>query len=159
MGLDHHFAPGTIPESYVLNEPFESNKLTRDPEMYRYMVGQLEQQPELGLGGPSLRWLYEALNETRLLAREASPDVPCMILLGTDEDIVETSRIHDRAARWPGAVLELEDGARHEVLMDDAETRTRALSRLVDFYERSEAVSGSVARSETAGPDPRSQAS
>ena len=143
MGLDHNYAPGTIAESYVLNEPFETNKLTTDSGMYKYMINQLEAQPDLGLGGPSLRWLYESLNETRRLASKPSPDLPCLVLLGSDEDIVEPSRIHDRVARWPGAVLDLVEGGRHEVLMEVPQMRDHAIACLIEFFKFSNEVTAS----------------
>ncbi|MEO1139213.1 MAG: alpha/beta hydrolase [Pseudomonadota bacterium] len=134
VGLDHIYAPGTTPNSYVLSEPFESNRLTTDPEMYDYMIGQVQAHPELTIGGPSLRWLYESLVETRRLMRRPSPDLPCLTLLGTEEDIVDASRIHERMARWPEGTLELVEGAQHEVLMEAAEIRNRLHTRLTTFY-------------------------
>ena len=86
--MGHMVAPGTSPESYVLIEPFEVNKLTNDPEMYQFMIDQTLAHPDLGLGGPSLRWLYEALRECRDLARLPSPDLPCVTFLGSEEQIV-----------------------------------------------------------------------
>ena len=136
VGLGHVYAPGTSPESYVLIEPFETNRLTTDRESYDHMIAQVTAHPELTIGGPSLRWLYESLHGTRQLWRRPSPDIPCLCLLGTDEDIVDVSRIHDRMARWPGGELELVEGARHEVLMEAPELRDRLTARLTDFYAR-----------------------
>lgn len=134
LGLGERYAPGTASDSYVLTEPFETNKLTRDPEMYDYMVGHLRAQPGLGLGGPSLRWLHEALWETRKLARRPSPDLPCLTLMGSEEEIVDKSRILARMANWPRGRLEVVEGGRHEVLMDDEATRNRLYRLLCAFF-------------------------
>jgi lysophospholipase len=134
VGMSHHYAPGTAGAHYVLEEPFESNKLTNDREMYDYMAGQLRAHPELGLGGPSLRWLHEALRETRDLARAPSPDLPCLTILGSDEQIVDVPRVIDRMAHWPGGHLEMVPGGRHETLMDTPDMRGRLLRQLCDFY-------------------------
>lgn len=142
LGLGTRYAPGTVTGSYVLTEPFETNRLTRDREMYDYMVGHLVARPELGLGGPSLRWLHEALVETRALARRPSPELPCLTLLGSEEDIVDVARIHDRMARWPGARTEIVPGGRHEVLMEDAETRARLFGLICDFFATQGATGG-----------------
>jgi len=96
VGMSHRYAPGTTPEHYVLTEPFETNKLTNDEDMWAYMGRQLRAHPALGLGGPSLHWLHEALRETRDLARHPSPNLPCLTILGSDEDIVDVPRVHDR---------------------------------------------------------------
>jgi lysophospholipase len=132
--MSHFYAPGTAPESYVLTEPFETNKLTNDREMYQYMIDQANAHPELGIGGPSLRWLHEALSETRALARLPSPDLPCLTLLGGDEQIVDVARVHERMALWPGAHLELVETGRHETLMDSPEIRGRLFKQLCAFY-------------------------
>ena len=137
VGLSHFYAPGTARQNYVLTEPFETNKLTNDREMYQYMVNQATAHPELGIGGPSLRWLHEALHETRGLARRPSPDMPCLTLLGTDEQIVDVARVHDRMAHWPGGHLELVAGGRHETLMDSSEMRGRLFTMLCRFYSGS----------------------
>ncbi len=136
LGVGHRYAPGTDAGSYVLTEPFETNRLTRDREMYDYMIGHLRAHPELALGGPSLHWLHEALKETRDLSGRPSPALPCLTLMGSDEDIVDTARIVERMAAWPGGRLEIVAGARHEVLMEDAATRARLFDLIADFCHR-----------------------
>lgn len=136
IGLDHAYAPGTVSTSYVMTEPFETNKLTTDKDSYDYMIRQVEADPRLGLGGPSLRWLYEALRETRALARLPAPDLPCLTMLGTQEDIVDTVRIQHRVAGWPEAQLTMVEGARHEVLMEGPETRRRLTGDITDFFSQ-----------------------
>lgn len=133
LGVGHHYAPGTDSRTYVLYEPFETNKLTRDREMYDYMIGHLRAHPELALGGPSLHWLHEALVETRELSILPSPDLPCLTLMGSEEDIVDTDRIRGRMEDWPGGQLEVVPGARHEVLMEDAATRAHLFDMIAEF--------------------------
>ncbi|MRU16806.1 alpha/beta hydrolase [Roseovarius sp. A21] len=135
MGLSHLYAPGTKSNTYVLAEPFESNKLTCDQDMYDYMITQAKAHPELTIGGPSLRWLHEALRETFDLSRQPSPDLPCLTLLGTEEDIVDIPRIRTRMAAWPDGRLEELEGGRHEVLMDTATMRKRAFDLLAAHYD------------------------
>ena len=69
MGLGGGYAPGTVRDAYVLANPFEGNNLTKDREMYDYMIRQTRAHPDVALAGPTLNWLYEALKETRDLAR------------------------------------------------------------------------------------------
>ena len=136
LGVGHLYAPGTAPDNYVLTEPFETNKLTCDRGMYDYMIAQAHAHPELGLGGPSLRWLHEALKETRSLARRPSPNLPCLTVLGSDEDIVDVDRIYDRMNRWPGSALEIINGGRHEVMMDSTAMRCHVFDKIGAFYDR-----------------------
>ena len=134
IGMDHVYAPSTAPKSYVLTEPFETNKLTNDRDMYQYMIDQTRACPELGLGGPSLRWLHEALKETRELSRRPSPLQPCLTFAGTREEIVDKDRITQRMAQWPSGRLEWIEGGRHEVLMDTRETQLRILDQIARLY-------------------------
>ncbi|MGH1415916.1 MAG: alpha/beta hydrolase [Pelagimonas sp.] len=136
IGLGHVFTPGTKPESYIVTEPFENNLLTRDPAMWDYMRRQVLAVPELQLGGPSLNWLHEALAETRELSRRPSPSQPCLTFLGTNERIVDTSRILNRMEKWPGGQLvQITDGE-HEILMEDENTRSRVADQMCALFDR-----------------------
>lgn len=135
MGQGNRYAPGTNSESYLLSDPFEDNMLTTDRDMWEYMKAQIVAHPELQLGGPSLRWLHEALRECRELARMASPAVPAITFLGANERIVDTARIHDRMARWPNGRLEMIDPGEHEVLMESPATQSRILDTMLTFFE------------------------
>ena len=133
FGLSGTMSPGQAPHPYVLNAAFEENTLTNDPEMWAMMGRQIAAHPDLALGGPSLNWLYEALSEMRGLNRRPSPDYPVHVFLGTDEQIVDPARIHDRMGRWPGGELTVLEGGRHEVMMELPEMRTR-------FYDAARAL-------------------
>ncbi|WP_372921409.1 alpha/beta hydrolase, partial [Roseovarius sp.] len=135
LGMGERYAPGTDPENYVLTEPFATNKLTGCPDMYQYMIDQALAYPELGLGGPSLHWLYEALRETRALAREPSPELPCLTVLGSEEDIVDPARIIERMSRWPDGRFEVIAAGRHEVLMDTPEMRGDVMDLIGRFLD------------------------
>lgn len=135
VGMGHLYAPGTTSGNYVLTEPFATNKLTCDRGMYDYMIAQAHAHPKLGLGGPSLHWLHEALQETRRLARRPSPNLPCLTVLGSDEDIVDVDRIYDRMNRWPDSKLEVIKGGRHEVMMDSAAMRRHVFDKLCALYD------------------------
>ncbi len=135
VGLGHLYAPGSGGEPYVLREPFATNKLTNDAEMYRYMIDQTQAHPELGLGGPSLRWLYEALMECRALSHLPSPNLPCLTVAGSDEDVVDPDRIRDRMTGWRGGTLDLVPGGRHEVLMDTAAVRDRLFDNICAHFD------------------------
>lgn len=131
--FSHLFAPGQVSESQFFRTDFNKNGLTTDRDMWEWMRNQIATHPELALGGPSLHWLDEALNETRALHAMPSPDVPALVLLGGDEDIVATDRIHDRVQRWPRAELVQIPGMRHEMLMEGPPTRRALTRRIADF--------------------------
>jgi lysophospholipase len=123
--FDDRYAPGTGAKTYVLSAPFAGNSLTTDAEMWDYMRQQAMAHPELVLGGPSLGWLKAALAECHALTLMASPDVPTITALGTQEKIVDVGPIHARMAIWPRGTLDLYPGSEHEVLMERAATQAR----------------------------------
>jgi len=134
LGLSARLMPTTKPENYVEVQPFEGNALTNDPEMYAMMQAQLAAHPDLGLGGPSLQWMREALTETAQLARQPAPDVPCVTFLGTRESIVSADAIRARMADWTKGQLDMVEGAQHEVMMEGRETRARIFDRIAFLF-------------------------
>ena len=130
LGLDTSFAPTTGPAAPM---EFADNPLTNDREMFDYMEGQVARHPELALGGPSIRWVNAALKETETLMAMDPPDLPMLVLLGTDERIVESSAILARAATWPGCKLHKVERGRHEVLMESPDMREPLLD-LIDTW-------------------------
>ncbi|WP_084862706.1 alpha/beta hydrolase [Salibaculum halophilum] len=135
LGLSAAVVPGQEAETYVLRAGFSGNTLTTDPEMFALLAEQLQADPALGLGGPSLHWLNEALGETRALSRRASPDLPCLCFLGTREQIVDTARIRDRMARWPGGELVMLEGGKHEVILEKPDLRNALFDRSVALFD------------------------
>lgn len=134
LGLGGHLMLSTKPESYVATQEYEGNTLTSDPDMYAMMQRQLAAHPDLGLGGPSLLWMREALRETAHLARLPSPDLPCVTFLGSREQIVDSGAIRDRMARWPRGRLEITEGAEHEVLMETPAIRAAVFDRMEALF-------------------------
>ena len=147
MGIGHVYAPSTGPASYVATVAFEKNLLTRDRDGWEYMQRQVNDMPELQLGGPSMRWLHEALNECLTLARLPAPKMPAVAFVGSDERIVDVPRIAARMAAWPGGQIETIEGGRHEVLMEDAGTRGGILTRMVDVFAGAGAHADTASRS------------
>jgi len=118
LGFSDILTPGQSRENYLLRTTLEENGLTNDATMFGFLKRQITTHPELGIAGPSLRWLNESLNEMKTLAEAPSPDVPCITYLGSDEEIVDPVRIRSRMAAWPnGTLVEIPTG-RHEMLMD-----------------------------------------
>jgi lysophospholipase len=133
--LGTRIAPGQTTASYVERVILPENELTTDSEMFAYMQDQLAAYPDLGLGGPSLRWLNEALVEMRKLSRMRSPAFPCVTFLGTDETIVDVDRIRDRMARWPNGRLEVIESAPHEVMMETPAIRNQVFDQICAHFD------------------------
>ncbi len=135
LGFSGNFAPGQDGETYVLKTDFASNTLTSDQSMFDLMQNQLRSNPDLTIGGPSLRWLNEALREMRTLAARPSPDMPCVTWLGSDETIVDPARVRARMAKWPNGELHLLQGARHELLMEKPAMRDQVFAGTAALFD------------------------
>lgn len=138
LGRGARLAPGSgAPGTYVLDECFSANLLTTDPDEWCRMVREAAAWPDLTIGGASYDWVGQALNECVRLSRLESPVMPALIAWGTQERIVSTAAIHNRAKRWPGARSLVVDGARHEIMMCTAERRAAFLSAALTLFKES----------------------
>jgi len=133
-GMDKSYVPSTGASSYVLSNPFEGNSLTGDPEVFEYMQRQVKEIAEFGLGGPSLRWLHEALLETRKLRQMPAPAIPAVTFLGECEEIVDLRPIHDVMNKWASGKLIVVDNARHEFPMEQPHIRKAFLDAVHMLY-------------------------
>lgn len=137
FGRDTAYLPTTGPQYGLPSMTFDDNPLTRDPDRFARMQGQIRDTPALALGGPSLRWGAAALTEMAALTRIAAPDLPAVIGLGGNERIVNPAAIRAQAARWPRAELVEYPDAEHELLMEIPQTRDDFLSRALALFGRS----------------------
>lgn len=134
IGQGERLPPGTVPENYVLSEPFENNTLTTDRQMWDMMREQLTAHPELAIGGPTFHWVREAMTETDHLASRAAPNLPAVTWAGSNERIVSMPRIHARMKAWPGGRFEILEGGEHEVLLETDRLRKPLFDRILQLY-------------------------
>lgn len=134
MGFGHTLAPGTKPAALVAQAPFKKNPLTTDRDQWDYMKRQMLAMPDAQLGGPSLTWLNEALQECRILLQSPSPDLPCITYLGLNDRIVDHTPIRERMDAWPRGKLVEVPGAEHEIMMEAPQFRDMMLQDLKDFF-------------------------
>lgn len=135
FGFETSMAPGQTTQSYVARISFAENTLTSDRDMFNFMRDQLSAHPELGLGGPTLRWLNESLLEMRNLAKIPSPSLPCTTFLGSDEAIVDPSAIKTRMPTWTNGTLHMIAGGRHEVMMETPQIRAEVFDAATALFD------------------------
>ncbi|MCC5992284.1 MAG: alpha/beta hydrolase [Rhodobacteraceae bacterium] len=133
--LDLREIPNAGIEFRLWENPFDDNELTRDRATYEWLQAQLLACPELRLGAPSLRWLVAALAETTVLAQRRSPKLPAYCGLGSGEKLVSPQAIEARMADWPDGRLEVFEGALHELMMEQPDTRARFLTACCALFD------------------------
>ncbi len=134
LGWSRHFVPGGGTRSHFEIADPANSFLTSDDAMFSFVGGQLRRHPELSRGGPSFAWMHTSLRECSRLTSERPPRIPSLVLLGTEERIVDPKAIRSVCARWTEAELEMIDGARHELLMETETVRTHVLDRASAFF-------------------------
>ena len=135
FGAGASLVPGTNERSFVLEDSFEDNTLTRDTAMWEMMGKQVSAVPQLELGGPSLHWLKEALKECGSIMRAPAPNVRTLTFLGDNERIVDAPSVVKKMANWPNGMLRMVDAAEHEVFMEVPATRTELTAEAVAFLD------------------------
>ena len=135
IGQGHRVVPGQSTEYTFGDLDFATNLLTHDEEYFAHMQAQGAAHPDLTISGPSILWLHEALEETRVLHGLPSPAVPALTFLGSDELIVDHDRIRQRMARWAdGALIEI-DGGKHEMMMEVPAIRDRLYAETIAHFD------------------------
>ncbi len=136
IGLGKRRAPGTSEQNYVIEQEFEGNVLTSDEENFARLKRNLIAQPDLSLGGPSLRWLLAADHEMKALSRTLPPDVPALSLQGDADSIVVQEVVHALTARFNEGEVLLRSHARHELLMETPSHRRACWDKIDAFLMR-----------------------
>ena len=129
-------APGSSIGPYLLEVAFEDNQLSCDPQMFEMMQHHLQELPDCALGGPSLRWLNEALREMLALHRRRAPNAPALCFVGGLETIVDPRRIQQRMSHWPGARLKVVPQAKHEFMMERPDIRGAFYRETIAHFDR-----------------------
>ncbi len=138
LGKGHSYASGTIGESYVLSTAFGENRLTNDPDFYRYFIHQARLLTEHQIGGPSWNWLLETLCETKHIAKVQTPDIHCITFVGEKDEVVDSRAIRRLMARWPNGRLEVLEHAKHDLLSETTQIREHVVARTCELFLRPE---------------------
>lgn len=134
IGKGQVYAPGFNDDSYVSRNKFEANTLTNSAENYARWIMQGRTVPKLHTGGPSMSWLYAALDETRSLSKLSSPDIPCLTICGDQDQTVGVDAIRERMNRWPQGKLEMIANAKHELFLETSDVRQTVIGKILELF-------------------------
>jgi len=118
-----------------------ANKLTSDPARYRRNLAIYAQNPELGIGGPTVAWVNAAL---RAMRQATDPDftarihIPTLIIAAGADEVVSTPAIEAYSRRLRSGSLLTIDGARHELLQEADRYREQVLAAFDAFVPGSD---------------------
>ncbi len=135
LGLGKLRVPTTNGDFYVTSADFKDNTLTTDPVQWEFMRQHILKKPELGLGGASMRWFRGALDEFKRFKTEPMPEIPTLVMYGSDESIVLPAAIEQVSARIPNNTLLKICSARHEIWMEAPEIQAHAWDETDRFLD------------------------
>ena len=123
---------------------FAENELTHDPLRYAHFRQIYNDYPEVQLGGPSVRWLNQALRATQQTMTLAPRiTTPLLILQAQADSIVSNERQNEFCLMLAAAHHSCEGdqpsviaGAKHELLNERDELRIQAISSALSFFDR-----------------------
>ncbi len=123
-------------------KPFEDNPLTQCEIRYRWFRDLYEQKPELKLGGPSTRWVWQGLMAAKQciqLTRQVK--IPTLVIQGGLDKVVSNAaqvRFVTRLAKTnPDSQILIINNAKHELLFEKDDIRNQTLDAILEHYSNS----------------------
>lgn len=117
--------------------PFEDNDQCQSLLRYVWAKHLYQIHPELRIGGPSARWLWQALTAANDCIRDAEKlETPVLLLQAGNDTIVDNKAQCRFNCASEQCQIKVIVQARHELLMEKDELRNQALTEAVTFFDR-----------------------
>lgn len=142
MGLGRYYANAQRRRSNAAR-PFAGNPLTSDARRYMRNAETVRRFPQLGLAGPTARWVTAALHAIRKINDHAFTmnfSIPTLIVAAGSDQVVSTLATERFAARLRNGALLTIDGARHEILQEADFFREQLLAAFDAFVPGSDVI-------------------
>ena len=136
IGKMETYAPTTSPETRILNEEYEFNKLTSDIRNFKLLRQQLIQHPDLQIGGPSSAWVSAALDEIEFQIGKEPPITPAPCFLGEKEEIIDNLAVREFCKNWDSCDLISIPDAKHDLLMEKKMILHSLFEKLEKFIKK-----------------------
>lgn len=122
-------------------KPFEVNPLTHSQVRYQWIRDLYELHPELKLGGPSTRWVWQGLMAAKqCLQLTRQVKLPTLVVQAEADTIVDnkaqTRFITKLAKTNPNCRIQLINGAKHELMFESDEYRNPVLTSILDHFQQ-----------------------
>jgi lysophospholipase len=117
-------------------KPFEINLLTSSEVRYKWFKELYEVMPQLKIGGPSARWVWQNLTNAQKCIRDAQHiNIPLLVLQASDDVIVSNSAQNEFMSNLNNhrSRLEVFEESRHEVLFETDAIRDAVLESIHQF--------------------------
>ena len=135
LGFDQAYAIGQRNFDQISGS-FEDNPLTNDETKYQSFIHQLNEKPELKVGGITYGWLYALIQSTRRLEFDLGRGAPriAYMVMGPKEDMLVDARCFTRiASMLPNCATHTIVGAKHELLQETPPLLAQAWQQIDEF--------------------------
>ena len=112
--------------TFATKAPFAGNVLSSDPRRYARQGAVVEAEPALGIGSPTIGWIYAATQVFQLLQSEDFAErlpIPVLIAIASADTVVSNRATENFAIGMKMVTSVRLAGSRHEILMERDEFR------------------------------------
>ena len=121
-----------------LRQDFATNPVTHDPKRWAVHHQWFRSHPELRVGGVTWAWLNATFRSVDLLARTetvAGVDLPILVLSPVQDPLIPPDAHRELCLRYHNCKLIRYPEARHEIMMETDDLRSRAWGHVDAFLE------------------------
>jgi lysophospholipase len=133
VGLGDHYAIGKGP--FDLHA---ANDLSHSDTRYGITRGFTVDHPEVTLGGPTYRWIEQAVEGERAARGDAAAqiDAPVLLLQAGADSVVKPDGQATFCGNAPDCTLVTIDGSGHSMLQENDALRGQTLDAMAEFFAR-----------------------
>jgi lysophospholipase len=125
FGFGWCYLPGFKKLPFLLRN-FEDNPLSSDKKRWSRDMRTLEENPKLGVGGPTYAWLVAtilSLKDLHKRRKSQGLNTPVMMLLAGRERVVDNKAAHRYVANMPGVSVVTIQQSLHEIMLESDAVR------------------------------------
>ena len=135
IGLGERYVPG-VDGRTVMERGFARNPLTSDEDRFNLVLQLQSTEPDLALGGPSWRWMREALCATRRIRTQAPLNVPILALLADRDRVVDNRKTMALLQDNENVKVQVLANCLHCPLLERNEIRRQVFGAVQEFTDR-----------------------
>jgi lysophospholipase len=131
VGLGEHYAIGKGPYNAAA-----ANDVSHSDTRFALANGFVAAHPEIALGGPTYRWVEQAVEGEKAARGDAaaSIDTPILLLSAGADQIVLPGGQQTFCSNAPNCTLQTIDGGGHELIQERDDLRDQALDAMNAFF-------------------------
>ena len=121
LGMSSRYLPASGGDFGHESSRFEGNVLTSDRERFERFMAQIETEPKLALGGPTLGWVKQAIASIEALHAPGfaeAIETPIRVCTAGADALVPGAAHETISRRLPNAKRVVIEGSQHELLVE-----------------------------------------